>query len=71
MNDHLRQEKVGNLPGALPEITGQRDFSAGTLRIWRSHHFVIYYVTGQVPERGIMIVGKVDGDDRFLIAAPP
>src|SRR5467141_1559281 len=26
MRDHLRQEKTGNLPSPLPEITRQRDF---------------------------------------------
>lgn len=34
MSDHLRQEKTGNLPSALPELPRQRDFSVGTLGLW-------------------------------------
>jgi hypothetical protein len=62
MSDHLRQEKTGNLPSALPEQTRQHDFSAGTLGLWSSDHFVIYYRTGRVPSPGIIVLGKVTGD---------
>ncbi|WHO82653.1 cyclophilin-like fold protein [Rhizobium leguminosarum] len=62
MDDHLRQEKTGNLPSPLPAVTRQRDFSAGTLGLWSSDHFVIYYREGQVPPPGIIILGKVTGD---------
>lgn len=62
MHDHLRQEKVGTLPGELPEIARQREFNSGTLGIWRADRFVVYYVRGEVPNPGIMIVGRVDGD---------
>ena len=31
MRDHLRQEKTGNLPSALPAVERQLDFSNGTL----------------------------------------
>src|SRR5688572_32825172 len=34
MRDHLRQEKTGDLPAALPEVARQRDFSTGTLGRW-------------------------------------
>ena len=61
-HDHLRQEKVGTLPGPLPEIARQRGFQPGTLGIWSSDRFVIYYVRGEVPNPGIMIVGQVDGN---------
>lgn len=62
MSDHLRQEKTGNLPSALPELVRQRDFSVGTLGHWSSNHFVIYYRGGRVPEPGIILLGKVRGD---------
>jgi hypothetical protein len=62
MSDHLRQEKTGNLPSALPELTRQRDFSAGTLGLWSSDHFVIYYRSGHVPSPGIIVLGQVTGD---------
>lgn len=61
-HDHLRQEKVGTLPHPLPEIARQRGFQPGTLGIWNADRFVIYYVRGEVPNPGIMIVGQVDGD---------
>lgn len=60
-HDHLRQEKVGTLPNPLPEIARQRGFQPGTLGIWRSDRFVIYYVRGEVPGPGIMVVGQVEG----------
>lgn len=62
MSDHLRQEKTGNLPSALPELTRQRDFSVGTLGLWSSDHFVIYYRSGRVPSPGIIVLGQVTGD---------
>ena len=62
MRDHLRQEKTGNLPAALPDIARQRDFAAGTLGLWGPDHFVIYYGSGHVPQPGIIILGKVTGD---------
>ena len=62
MSDHLRQEKTGNLPSPLPEVSRQRDFAAGTLGLWGPDHFVIYYREGRVPQPGIVILGKVTGD---------
>ncbi len=62
MRDHLRQEKTGNLPSALPELARQREFSTGTLGLWSSNHFVIYYRGGSVPSPGIIILGQVTGD---------
>ncbi|MER8761301.1 MULTISPECIES: cyclophilin-like fold protein [unclassified Mesorhizobium] len=62
MSDHLRQEKTGNLPALLPEQRRQRDFSVGTLGLWSSDHFVIYYRNGRVPSPGIVVLGKVAGD---------
>lgn len=62
MRDHLRQEKTGNLPSALPEQERQRDFSTGTLGLWSSNHFVIYYRSGRVPQPGIIMLGQVMGD---------
>jgi len=47
MRDHLRQEKTGNLP--WPAVERQLDFSNGTLGLWSSNHFVIYYRDGRVP----------------------
>lgn len=64
--DHLRQEKVGTLPEELPETPRVLPFNAGTLGIWGSNRFVIYYIKGQVPPPGIMIVGEVAGDISFL-----
>jgi hypothetical protein len=62
MTDHLRQEKTGNLPVALPELTRQRDFAVGTLGLWSSNHFVIYYRSGSVPSPGIIVLGQVTDD---------
>jgi hypothetical protein len=56
MSDHLRQEKTGNLPSALPELGRQRDFSTGTLGLWGSDH------SGRVPLPGIIVLGQVTGD---------
>ena len=52
MSDHLRQEKTGNLPSPLPEVSRQRDFAVGTLGLWGPDHFVIYYRNGSVPQPG-------------------
>ena len=62
MSDHLRQEKTGNLPSPLPQGQRQQDFSAGTLGLWSSSDFVIYYRDGRVPQPGIVILGRVEGD---------
>jgi hypothetical protein len=62
MRDHLRQEKTGNLPSPLPAVERQLDFSTGTLGLWSSNHFVIYYRAGRVPQPGIIILGRVTGD---------
>ncbi len=62
MSDHLRQEKTGNLPSALPQGERQQDFSAGALGLWGPSDFVIYYRDGRVPRPGIVILGRVEGD---------
>jgi hypothetical protein len=62
MRDHLRQEKTGGLPSPLPEIARQTLFSKGTLGLWSSDHFVIYYRDGRVPQPGIIILGQVIDD---------
>jgi hypothetical protein len=62
MRDHLRQEKTGNLPSPLPAVERQLDFSTGTLGLWSSNHFVIYYRDGRVPQPGIIVLGQVTGD---------
>ncbi len=62
MRDHLRQEKTGFLPASLPAVRRQVDFSAGTLGLWSSNHFVIYYTAGQVPQPGIILLGQVTSD---------
>ncbi len=62
LDDHLRQEKVNTLPSPLPDGRRQRDFSAGTLGLWGSNYFVIYYRDGRVPSPGIVVLGQVTGD---------
>lgn len=62
MRDHLRQEKTGTLPAPLSEVGRQRDFAKGTLGLWGTDHFVIYYRAGRVPLPGIVILGRVTGD---------
>jgi hypothetical protein len=62
MRDHLRQEKTGNLPKPLAAAERQLEFSTGTLGLWSSNHFVIYYRDGRVPQPGIIILGRVAGD---------
>ena len=62
MRDHLRQEKTGKLPASLPTAERQQDFTVGTLGLWSSDDFVIYYRGGRVPSPGIVILGRVTGD---------
>src|SRR3954469_22588465 len=62
MRDHLRQEKTGNLASPLPAVERQFDFAIGTLGLWSSNHFVIYYRDGRVPQPGIIVLGQVTGD---------
>src|SRR5918998_3839566 len=62
MRDHLRQEKTGDLPSPLPAGARQTAFSKGTLGLWSSDHFVIYYREGRVPQPGIITLGRVTGD---------
>jgi hypothetical protein len=62
MRDHLRQEKTGNLPSPLPAVARQLDFATGTLGLWSSSDFVIYYRDGRVPQPGIVPLGRVTGD---------
>jgi hypothetical protein len=62
MDDHLRQEKTGNLPASLPAASRQREFSAGMLGLWSSGDFVIYHRDGRVPQPGIVILGEIEGD---------
>ena len=66
MRDHLRQEKTGNLPSPLPAVERQLDFSTGTLGLWSSNHFVIYYRDDRVPQPGIILLGRVTGDVSFF-----
>lgn len=66
MSDHMRQEKTGNLPSPLAKAARQTAFSKGTLGLWSSDHFVIYYRDGHVPQPGIIILGQVTGDVSFL-----
>ena len=62
MRDHLRQEKTGKLPAPLPAVQRQLDFSTGTLGLWSSNPFVIYYRDGRVPQPGIILLGQIPGD---------
>src|SRR3954452_5249985 len=45
----------------LPAVERQFDFSSGTLGLWSSNHFVIYYRNGRVPQPGIILLGRVVG----------
>ena len=71
MRDHLRQEKTGNLPSPLPAVERQLDFSTGTLGLWGSDHFVIYYRDGRVPQPGIILLGRVTGDVSIFDRSDP
>ena len=62
MRDHLGQEKTGNLPSPLPAAERRVEFSTGTLGLWSSNHFVIYYRDGRVPQPGIILLGRLAGD---------
>ena len=66
MRDHLRQEKTGNLPVPLPDVERQLDFSTGTLGLWSSDHFVIYYRDGRVPQG----MPRVDGEYQAAHSVP-
>jgi Cyclophilin-like family len=50
------------LPSPLPAAERQVDFSTGTLGLWDSDHFVIYYGNGRVPPPGLILLGRVTGD---------
>jgi hypothetical protein len=54
--------KTGNRPSPLTPVERQLDFAQGTLGLWSSNHFVIYYSEGRVPQPGIIILGRVTGD---------
>ncbi|WP_082505262.1 cyclophilin-like fold protein [Aureimonas sp. Leaf324] len=62
MRDHLRQEKTGELPLPLPRSARRRNFSPGTIGLWGSNDFVVYYREGQVPRPGIVVLGHAEGD---------
>jgi hypothetical protein len=62
MRDHLRQEKTGRLPEALPQAERQVEFAVGTLGMWGSNDVVIYYQSGRVPSPGIVVLGRITGD---------
>lgn len=66
MQDHMRQEKTGQLSTALPEAERQLDFENGTLGLWGSTDFVIYYRNGSVPRPGIVVLGHIQGDASIL-----
>lgn len=66
MRDHLRQEKTGELPSPLPEADRQLGFENGTLGLWGSDDFVIYYRDGRVPRPGIVVLGRIQGDASIL-----
>ena len=70
MRDHLRQEKTGNLPSPLPAVDRQLDFSTGTLGLWSSNHFVIYYRDGRVPQPGIIFCSGRVTDDISIFDRP-
>ena len=67
MRDHLRQEKTGNLPSPLPAVERQLDFSTGTLGLWSSNHFVIYYRDGRAPSPGLSCSAESPTTSRFSI----
>jgi hypothetical protein len=62
MRDHLRQEKTGRLPEALPQAERQVEFAVGSLGLWGSNDVVIYYQSGRVPSPGIVVLGRITGD---------
>ena len=50
------------LDAARSAVERQLDFSSGTLGLWSSNHFVIYYRDGRVPQPGIILIGRVTDD---------
>ncbi|WP_374302547.1 cyclophilin-like fold protein [Ferrovibrio sp.] len=56
------QELFGYLPSSLPEVPRQRDFHPGTLGVWRTTGFSIYYVNGIEPDPGFIPVGQIIGN---------
>jgi hypothetical protein len=71
MQDHLRQEKTGDLPSPLPELPRVTPFKKGTIGLWSADHFVIYYKDGRVPQPGIVILGQVTGNVSIFDRAGP
>ena len=63
MRDHLRQEKTGYQPSALPAVQpAARFLDRYSWELRSSNHFVIYYRDGRVPQPGIILLGQVMGD---------
>jgi hypothetical protein len=64
MDDHLRREKTGVIPGRLSERTqGSRTYEVGDLGHWRPRNtFVIFYRHDglTIPGPGIVRIGKLD-----------
>jgi hypothetical protein len=58
----LTIEMRDHLPSPLPAMERQLDFSSGTLGLWSSNHFVIYYRAGRVPQPGIILLGQMTDD---------
>jgi hypothetical protein len=46
----------------VPAFERQLDFSAGTLGLWSSNHFVIYYRDGPRPSARDHLLGRVTDD---------
>jgi hypothetical protein len=64
MDDHLRREKTGVIPGPLSERTqGSRTYELGDLGYWRPRNtFVMFYRHDglTIPAPGIVRLGKLD-----------
>lgn len=63
VNDHMRREKTGDLPGPLSENTERvRTYKIGDVAYWPpTEHFVIYYEHDglSLPSPGIVVLGKI------------
>jgi len=60
--DGIGPVRAASILAAWADSHRQLDFSTGTLGLWSSAHFVIYYRDGRVPQPGIVILGRVTGE---------
>ena len=71
VDNNATRALIQMLPSPLPAVERQLHFSSGTLGLWSSNHFVIYYRDGRVPQPGIILLGRVTDNVSIFDRAGP